>query len=177
MQPKIEVVDAKKLVGFSKRMSLAEDSTAEVWRRLMPRRSEIVNRATTSYISMRIYSKPAMTVEETLALTTEFDKWAAIEVTDWSAVPEGMQRHSLSPGRYAVFVHRGPASEFAATMRFIFGTWLPASAYELDDREHFEVIPEGWNPSSRDAWEEVWVPIRASSPDTITPRPARVPVP
>jgi AraC family transcriptional regulator len=160
MQPRIEAIESKKLIGFCQKMSLAEDATAALWRRLMPRRFEIAHRATTSYISMRIYPKAGMSLPEMFAPTTEFEKWAAVEVVDWDDVPDGMQRHSLCGGVYAVCVHRGPASEFASTMRYIFGTWLPASEYELDNREHFEVIPEGWSLARQDASEEIWVPIR-----------------
>jgi AraC family transcriptional regulator len=71
-----------------------------------------------------------------------------------------MDRHRLRGGRYAVVVHEGPASTFAETMRYIFVTWLPASGYQLDQREHFEVLTKDYDPTSPDAREEVWVPIK-----------------
>jgi AraC family transcriptional regulator len=45
-------------------------------------------------------------------------------------------------------------------MGYIFGEWLPNSSYELDTREHFEILSEGYRPDDRDAEEEIWIPIR-----------------
>ena len=163
MEPRIEVIPAKKLVGVGATMSLAEDSTPRLWRSLMPRRGEIADRATSSYISMRVYGKPGMAVEEMFAPDTVFEKWAAVEVSSYDSVPEGLARHALTGGMYAVFVHEGPASSFPLTMRRIFGDWLPASDYELDDREHFEVVPEGWKADDPGAREEIWVPVRPAT--------------
>jgi AraC family transcriptional regulator len=162
LEPRIEVLSPKKLVGFGQLMSLANDSTAELWQSLMPRRHEIRNRTTDSYISMRVYLEPGMMADETemFAPATQLEKWAAVEVTDHDTIPPGMQRYALAGGLYAVFLHKGPASGFVQTMRHIFGTWLPNAGYELDDREHFELIPEGWSPTDLQAKEEIWVPIR-----------------
>ncbi len=46
-------------------------------------------------------------------------------------------------------------------MKYIFGSWLPESEYELDSREHFEVLPETYQPMNPKAREEVWIPIKA----------------
>ena len=152
-----------KLVGIGERMSLVKDSTVRLWRTLMPRRNEIVNRVTSSYISMRVYSKPGMPANEMFAPDTEFDKWSAVEVADHGSIPEGMHAYSLAGGMYAIFVHTGLASKFPDTMRYIFDTWLPQSGYMLGDREQFEVIPEGWSPSDEQAREDIFLPIRKAT--------------
>lgn len=141
-------------------MTLANDTTVRLWKTLMPRRREISNRLTNDYISMQVYSKPGLRITEKFSPETRFDKWAAVEVADFSEVPDGMQTYLLGGGRYAVFLHRGPASQFLATLRFIYGEWLPASGYAVDDREHFEVLQEGWNPLDEQGQEHVFVPIR-----------------
>jgi len=158
--PRIEVIAEKKLVGIGAKMSLAEDSTTQLWRNLMPRRGEIRNRVSSDYISMRVYGDAGMTLDEMFAPGTVFEKWAAVEVADCDSIPEGMASCSVSAGMYAVFLHKGPARTFPQTMRYIFGTWLPASGCELDDREHFEVIPEGWDALDEQGQEEIWIPIR-----------------
>jgi AraC family transcriptional regulator len=161
VEPRIEILSPKKLVGVGARMSLADDSTPQLWQSLMPRRTEIENRLTREYISLRAYGKSGMAPAEMFAPKTEFEKWAAVEVDGHENIPEGMRGYSLEGGVYAVFVHRGPASAFALTMQRIFLEWLPASDYELDDREHFEVLQEGWSPVDPSVEEEIWVPIRA----------------
>jgi len=94
---------------------------------------------------------------------TPFEKWAAVEVSDHSDIPPGMEPYTLQGGKYAVFVHRGPASSFAKTSNYIFGVWLPHATYELDSREHFELLGATYRPDDPDAEEEVWIPIRQSN--------------
>ena len=95
----------------------------------------------------------------TLDPDTVFEKWAAVEVTDFSAVPAGMAPYELADGLYAVFPHHGPASAFAQVAQHIFGVWLPASAYRLDSRDHFEVFGDAYWPFDPEATEEIWIPI------------------
>ncbi|RLA24931.1 MAG: GyrI-like domain-containing protein [Gammaproteobacteria bacterium] len=157
MQPRIEAMQARKLVGIRREMSLADNRTAQLWRSFMPRRNEVKNRITNEYISMQVYSE---TGGQLFSPTTVFEKWAVVEVLSHDAVPDGMESYSLPGGQYAVFIHNGPASAAPKTMQHIFGTWLPDSGYELDSREHFEILPDGYDPLDPQAQEEVWIPIR-----------------
>lgn len=160
MECKIVDLPSKTLVGMRQRMSLAADTTAELWRRFMPRRGEIGNRATTDYLSMQVYNGSG---NGPISPQTEFEKWAVVEVLSDNAIPDGMESYALTGGRYAVFVHQGPASAAPKTMQYIFGEWLPSSEYELDDREHFEVLPESYDPQDPQAREEVWIPVNKGS--------------
>jgi len=157
MQPRLEILQPKILVGMQQKMSLAADATAELWRRFMPRRGEVKNRVTDEYISMQVYSGPG---DKEFNPETEIEKWAAVEVANHDSVPDGMESYALTDGQYAIFVHEGPASAAPVTMQHIFAVWLPNSGYELDAREHFEVLPEGYDPRDPQAREEVWIPIR-----------------
>jgi AraC family transcriptional regulator len=163
MEPRIEVLAPKRLVGVGAPMSLAEDSTPQLWQSLMPRLNEIANRVTREYVSMRVYDEPGMPVEELFSPATTFEKWAAVEVSDLDTIPVGLRGYFLSGGLYAVFTHRGPASTFPVTMRRIFTEWLPASEYALDGREHFEVLQEDWKASDPNGQEQIWIPIRRAS--------------
>lgn len=157
MEPRIEILDEKTLVGMHLDMRLAQNRTAELWRAFMPRRGEVKNRANPHFISMQVYDKAQ---GAPFAPATKFEKWAAVEVTRLNDVPEGMESYIMSGGKYAVFIHKGPASSAFKTFQHIFGVWLPESQYELDDREHFEVLPPEYRPDDPNAVEEVWVPIK-----------------
>ena len=157
MEPRIENVGPKVLVGLHREMTLVEDATHELWRAFMPRRHEIQGRTTNEYISMQVYPRPGASA---LDPSTTFTKWAVVEVTEAENLPPGMRAYTLQGGVYAVFLHRGPASAFLPTFQYIFGEWLPRSGYELDPREHFEVLPEGYDPRDSDASEQVYVPVR-----------------
>ncbi len=156
MESRIEALEPKKLVGIHKTMSLADNKTSELWRQFMPRRLEVKERTTSEYISMQVYSGQ----DKLFNPSVLFEKWAAVEVINHEDIPDGMGPYFLDGGKYAVFIHEGPASAAPATMGYIFGRWLPESEYELDNREHFEVLPEGYSPVDPNAREEVWVPIK-----------------
>src|SRR4029079_8899825 len=100
------------------------------------RRSEVANSVSRDLISMQIY---APTHFEEFKPTNEFDKWATVEVTDFEKVPADMDTFTLSEGLYAVFDYTGSSND-PTIFQHIFGTWLPGSDYDLDDRPHFEIL-------------------------------------
>lgn len=159
MQPIIKTLSEKKLVGKRLRMSLAQNKTAELWRSFMPLRREIKNTISSDLFSMQVYD-PSYDFEN-FNLQASFDKWAAVEVTDFNSIPNGMETYTLPGGLYAVFLYKGTASEGEKIFRYIFGTWLSASTYTLDSRPHFEVLGEKYKNDSPDSEEEIWIPIRA----------------
>lgn len=134
---------------------MVNNKTAELWQTFMPRRAEVKNRTSTDYISMQKYGE-----NWTFSPDSLFVKWAAVEVSSLENVAPNMETYVLREGKYAVFIHHGPASAAAKTMQYIFGEWLPGSGYMLDSREHFEILPEGYSPVDPDATEEIWIPIK-----------------
>ncbi len=150
----------KALIGMSAKMSVASDATPALWQRFMPRRNEIRNRVGELYYSVQNFSE--LDGFESFTPATVFEKWAAVEVDpDDVFIPELMQRFVLRGGHYAVFDHYGPPREFPRTLRFIFSEWLPHSGWELDAREHFEVLQPNWRADDPQAHEEVWIPLRS----------------
>lgn len=157
MEPRIVTLKEKKLVGKRLVMSLSDNKTGELWRSFMPRRKEISNNLTSDLISMSRY-KPSHFAD--FKLSNEFEKWAAVEVSDFDRVPNDMETIALPVGLYAVFNYKGSSTD-DGIFQFIFGVWLPKSAYLLDDRPHFEVLGERYKNADPDSEEEIWIPIRA----------------
>jgi AraC family transcriptional regulator len=159
-EPQIVESSPKKLVGMSREMSRIDDRTAELWGAFMPRRNDLTNRVSQSYISMQVFPDGSRQLSDPSA---RFTKWAVVEVEDFENVPQGMASYTLESGTYAVFEHNGPASDLS-TFMYIFSEWLPnSSGYELDDREHFEVLPPDYDARDPDAREEIWIPVRMKS--------------
>ena len=156
MEPRIETLQDKKLMGKSLTMSLANNKTGEIWKNFMPRRQEITNNLSNDLISMAIY-KPTHFVD--FKPTNEFEKWAAIEVTDFDSLPSGMETFSLKGGLYAVFDYKGSSND-VSIFQYIFGTWIPNSDYLLDDRPHFEILGDKYKNADPNSEEEIWIPIR-----------------
>jgi AraC family transcriptional regulator len=157
MNQRIEVLTEKKLIGKRMTMSFANNKTFELWRNFMPGRKEIKNSIGADLYSMQIY---APNYFRNFNPDREFEKWAAIEVTDFVTVPDDMETFTLKSGRYAVFLYKGAASAAAETFQYILGTWLPASEYTLDNRPHFEILGEKYKNEDPSSEEEIWIPIK-----------------
>ncbi len=138
-------------------MSLADNKTFELWRSFMPQRREITNSIDTDLYSVEVYGP---TYWDDFSPEMTFEKWAAIQVTDFHAVPDGMDTLRVPDGLYAVFIHRGPVSEAPKTYGHIFRTWLPNSGFTLDDRPHFALMGTKYKNEDPDSEEEIWIPIK-----------------
>ena len=154
---RIESLPEKKLVGMSRKMSFLINKTVELWQNFMQQRSKIENRIGLDFYSVQVYHDGYWTKFDPAA---EFEKWATVEVDNYEHIPEGMQAFAIPMGFYAVFLHKGPASEGDSTFRYIFQTWLPNSDYILDNRPHFEILGVKYKNESPDSEEEIWIPVR-----------------
>ena len=157
MKPRIETLAEKKLVGHRRTMSFADNKTRELWQQFMPRRKEIQHNIGTNLYSLQMYDTLYF---DHFNPNTPFEKWAAMEVTDFDTVPDGMEMLVLPGGLYAVFLYQGAASAGAEVFQYIFGIWLPNADYLLDSRPHFELLGEKYNNENPDSEEEIWIPIQ-----------------
>ncbi len=155
MEPRVEIVNEKKLIGKRLVMNLSDNRTGELWRSFMPGRKEITNNLTNDCISMAIY-KPSYFSD--FNPSNEFEKWAAVEVADFKHVPNGMETFTLPAGLYALFHYKGSSTD-NRIFQYIFGVWLPGSIYLLDDRPHFEVLGDKYKNADPESEEEIWIPI------------------
>lgn len=148
----------KKLIGKRKQMSFAGNQTKELWQSFMPRRNEINNRTGTELYSVEVYHNPSFFQQ--FNPTAVFEKWAAVEVTNFDYIPDDMEGLLLPAGLYAVFIHYGPASEGQKTYEYIFNIWLPNTTYTLDDRPHFALMGAKYKKDNPASEEEIWIPVK-----------------
>ncbi len=156
MEPRIEQLTGKKLLGIRMTMSLADNKTGDLWQRFLPRRKEITNNVTNDLVSMAIYTP---TYFADFHPSNEFEKWAAVEVSDFDTAPDGMESFVLTDGLYAVFHYRGSSID-TTIFQYIFGTWLPHSDYVLDTRPHFEILGEKYKNMDPNSEEDIWIPVK-----------------
>lgn len=156
MEPRIEILKEKKFIGKRMKMSLVMNKTGQLWGSFMPRRKEITNNLTSDLFSLQVYEPGHF---DNFNPHREFEKWALIEVADFSNVPHEMETFICAGGAYAVFIHKG-SSHDTSTFQYIFSTWLPSSPYLLDDRPHFEILGAKYKNGDPDSEEEIWIPIR-----------------
>lgn len=158
MNPIIKTLSTKKLIGKNLKMSYVNNRAGELWRSFMPRRKEISNNIGSELYSMQVYDE--VFDFQKFNPNKNFTKWAAVEVANFEQIPEEMESYILTGGLYAVFTHQGSSLDFQRTFQYIFGVWLPNSDYEVDDREHFELLGEKYKNESPDSEEEIWIPIK-----------------
>jgi AraC family transcriptional regulator len=139
-------------------MSFIQNKTFELWRGFMPRLKEIQNCVGAELYAMEVYPVGYF---DNFNPTAEFEKWAAVEVQDLDTIPADMETLTAPAGQYAVFLHKGPASNGPQTYQYIFQSWLPSSDYLLDNRPHFAVMGEKYKQEDQNSEEEIWIPVKA----------------
>jgi AraC family transcriptional regulator len=138
-------------------MSFSANKTFELWRNFMPDRDKIKYKAGKELYSLEVYPDSYF---DNFNPGRVFEKWAAAEVSDYEEPPAGMERLIVPSGIYAVFIHKGPASEGPKTYEYIFRQWLPKSDYRLDNRPHMAVMGEKYNRDSSFSEEEIRIPVK-----------------
>ncbi|MBV6879451.1 GyrI-like domain-containing protein [Epilithonimonas ginsengisoli] len=150
---RIEIIESKKLIGFSITTSFQEDKTPIVWRKLMMRKNEITSRISDHLFSLQIYP-------ENFTPDQSFTKYAIAEVSDFDNMSNDFETFALESGKYLVFTYKGKAENGPELFGYIFQTFIPENNFEVDDRPHFEIFGEDYNPSDENAQEEIWIPIK-----------------
>lgn len=157
MKPKITTLSEKKLIGCKQNMNYVAYNPVPLWQRFMPRKKEITNTVSTDLFSVQLFNDGFW---ENFNPNTDFEKWAAIEVADFSAVPTEMETLVIPGGWYAVFDYKGDASGAPVFFESIFSTWFPNSSYVVDNRPHFEILGEKYKKNDPNSEEGIWIPIR-----------------
>lgn len=163
MEPGIKNLPAFTVVGMTR--SYTMETTKEIprlWDAFVPRMKEI-----DGALGGRAFgvcesggSDDGGTEKE----TSEFQYTAALEVSAFHGpVPTGMRALVVPAGDWAVFRHVGPVEEIARTYDHVYGTWLPASGWDVVGGLDFELYGEDFddeNPSSPESVVEIHLPVR-----------------
>lgn len=160
MEAQIKIFTEKKLVGKHIDMSFIENKTFQLWSSFMPRKKDIKNSVDSNLYSLEVFPVGHF---DNFEPSNIFQKWAAVEVSDFDHIPKEMETLIIPTGLYAVFIHKGPQSEGHKTYHSIFVEWLPNSDYTIDERPHFAVMDERYKKDDPDSEEEIWIPIKNRS--------------
>jgi AraC family transcriptional regulator len=154
MNPRFEHREAFTVIGIGKDYALSDPSTIPaLWDNFLRQKHLIPN-----VQGMEAYGV-CYGPKEKETFSDRFHYAAALRVHDDAVVPEGMEKIHLRAQEYAVFTHRGPASDIMKTNVFIWKTWVPSSGVDPVDAPDFEVYGASWNGSTTDGEMEIWVPV------------------
>lgn len=157
-EPRIETCDARRLIGL--KMTIARGGQREIpglWRRFRTAYPEVPNK-----IEKGVYG-----VCYDHGKDGRFNYLAAVEVEPKTKPGEGQTKLDLPAGRYAIFTHKVTEPNLAPgllqSFNYIFGTWLPASDYELGEGPDFEYYDERFNAAEMSGEIDIYVPVREKS--------------
>ncbi|MEJ2542073.1 MAG: GyrI-like domain-containing protein [Gemmatimonadota bacterium] len=101
VDPRIEILSPRILVGMRMDMTRDRDRTSDLWRSFGPRIRTITGRVTDGTVALRHY-RAAKDVFDPEAV---FERWAGVEVSGHQEVPQGLETCRIAGGLYAVFQH------------------------------------------------------------------------
>ena len=159
MKHRIEQTKDRYVVGMKTNLTIQsiQQETGNLARQFMPRRHEVVSRIGKHVFSIQDYGNLQM---KDITPQTTFEKWIGIEVSNFDAIPEGMETFVLKAGTYAVFTYKGSIQDFPKSRQYIFQDWLPNSNYQIDNKAHFEELSEDYSKDLQNTEEDVWIPVK-----------------
>ena len=89
-----------------------------------------------------------------------FEYMTGVEVESFDHLPADAGRMRIPEQTYAVFTHRGHASDVGSTWQYIWTEWFPRSGYVDAETPPFEHFDERFNADTKLGEFEIWVPVR-----------------
>ena len=153
MEPEIITRPAMKLIGIASQYDNADLSLPRLWSGFRPYRDLIKNR--TCNESFGIYESYE---EEGDDIKFVYICCAAVENFDF--VPEGMITRELPEQLYAKFIHKGDITNLDKTLKYIWGSWLPKSDFEYEEKPDFELYPQDYNVMDPKSQMALHIPVK-----------------
>jgi len=155
MTPKIKTFTTSKFIGINLSFTYSDYRVFELWSSFMSRRKEIQNVKGSELYNIQINPE-----NFDFQPNTPYTKWAAVAVSTFQNIPDGMESLEIQEGLYAVFNYKGDQSNVAEFFKSIYTEWLPSSDYELENRPQFEILCEKYKNNRPKPEEEIWIPIK-----------------
>lgn len=76
------------------------------------------------------------------------------------ASPPGLVRWVVPASPYACFTHRGPVAKLGETINYVFGTWLPRSAYVHGEGPNLDRQDARFGDGGKDCEFDYLIPVR-----------------
>lgn len=134
--PEFVMLKETKVAGLRGTTSLSDNRLPALWEKFMRLHKDLFIAAGAGYgiceTQQTTYTKDGDVL---------FSVLVGSPVDGFDSLPQALSldKKILRAGKYAVFTHRGTFANLFKTYQYIFGTWLPISEAELDDREDFEM--------------------------------------
>ena len=154
MEPEIITQPATKLVGIASRYDSADLDLPRLWSAFRPYRNSISNQ--TGEDAFGIYESYEEQGDE-----ISFSYVCTVPVSNFDQIPDGMTARELPEQMYARFTHTGPVANLDKTLKHIWGSWLPKSNYNFEEKPDFELYQKGFNDADPKNELYLHIPIKA----------------
>ncbi len=154
MEPEIQEIDSFVVAGVRERFDdETKNRIPELWTRFLAMLPDIPHRRPGTFGLCTNVSRD----------DGSFDYVAGVAVERVDRLPEGIVAESVPRQTYAVFKHHVRSqnlhAELQPTLRWIFGTWLPAAPFEYAAGPDFERYPPDFEPKPG-KYLEIAIPVR-----------------
>jgi AraC family transcriptional regulator len=156
MEPEIITRPEMKVVGTAHKYQEDDLNIEMLWSDFQHKVNQVRNRIGND--AFGIYEEYFETED-----SISFSYICSVEVSDFDCVPEGMISRIIPEQMYAVFRHNGPLSFLPETLKYIWGSWLPKSNYEYDEKPDFELYSPGIQPEDPDHVLFLHIPVSRKS--------------
>lgn len=161
--PKGEIVmlAEEKLAGMYTNTSFTDNKIPALWQKFMPRVKEFSNISKTdTYYAVHPYEAHLSIDDFNESVIVK--RWACVPVKNFNDLPEGMDTHQLKAGKYLKYTYKGRAQDIYPFLKELYTSWIPNEAYELDERDDFEIIDSKryFGPHHPDSEVDLYIPIK-----------------
>lgn len=157
MQPKTVNRDQIKLVGMQYIGNNENGEIPQLWESFITRAKEIggtINNRAFYGVCECICEGPCK-----CGMGGDFLYIAAVEVSEFDGVPEGMVTKTIPAAKYAVFIHKGSLDGLCDTMNSIYCKWIPESKITPNQKFCFEYYDERFD-NSPNSELDIYVPVK-----------------
>jgi AraC family transcriptional regulator len=159
LAPEIVTLPDMTVVGMQTLVSTKNNIIPNLWMRFVPRIGEIKKRAKTDASLGLSYDMQEISADPDTG-ESQFFYLAGAIVSDVKDLPEGMTFRKILKHKYAKFTHRGSLNKLGDTYRYMYGQWLPNSAYDIDEiAPEIEWYDNRFMPDSANSAFDIYLPI------------------
>ena len=154
MQPKFVAKPAFTVVGLHIHVKAKSPEISTLWEKFGPRMREVKHLAEPGvcYGLMDHFDRSIGELDYTACVPV------LQPVSQVSDVPAEMTSLEVPANTYAVF--ETTLQEIPKTFDEIYGTWLPASGYQVVDAPYFEYYPATFNPDDPAPEMSIYIPVK-----------------
>lgn len=159
LKAEIVTIDETILIGCSQRLSLQMNVISSLWKKFVPLSFKIPKLNDKTFYAVQVFDESFEKAPFSPSLV--YTHWACVEPAFKTSdnLPSELSTLEIPKGLYAKFLYKGSQDEFFAATQKLYSEWLPMNGYKCDQRPHFQIMREKYNPFSPDSEEEIYIPI------------------